>query len=194
MNPLAIVRRVLRHLFDATTPGAQVQIESSADEFHNDVEVAETYGLTTFPPDDVDEGIALQVGADNAHNVVIAWLDKTHRPRNLSKGELVLYSSHGQKIKFDQAGQVVITSASGSTITMNDAGEIVLVPSSGLAKITGNLQVSGNITSGNAISATNSVTAPQVTGTTNVTSAGKGFNAHTHGGIDPGVGTSGPPS
>jgi phage baseplate assembly protein V len=194
MNPLAIVRRVLRHLFDATTPGAQVQIESSADEFHNDVEVAETYGLTTFPPDDVDEGLSLQIGADNAHNVVIAWMDKTHRPRNLAKGELVLYSSHGQKIKFDQAGQVVITSASGSTITMNAAGEIVLVPSAGVTKITGALQVSGNISSGAAITAGVSMTAPQVTGSTNVTSAGRGFNAHTHSGTEPGAGNSGPPT
>jgi phage baseplate assembly protein V len=142
---IGYVRRVLRTLIDTSTPSTQVQIESLADELHSDVEVAESYGLTACPPDDVTEGVALFVGGQSDHGLVLAWLDKTHRPRNLKKGEVLLYTSFGQRIKLNDQGEIIMTSQSGSTFSMLANGDITAVPSSGEMHVTGKVIATGDV-------------------------------------------------
>lgn len=140
-----LVRRVLRRTINTATPGVQAQVESLADEVHGDVEVAESYGETACPPADVLEGIGLFVGGESDHGMVLAWLDRVHRPTGLEPGETVRYSVFGQRIKFDKLGQVLITDGAGSTVAMLANGDIVSTPASGVMKVVGSLQVSGNI-------------------------------------------------
>lgn len=56
----------------------------------------------------------------------------------------------------------------------------------GNTTVTGNLTVSGNTTAA-------AVSAPTVTGTTSVTSGGKNFNTHVHGGVSTGTNNTGTP-
>lgn len=142
---LGLIRRVLRMRIDTSTPGVQADIESLAGETHRDVEVAESYGETACPPDDVLEGPGLFVGGESDHGMVLAWLDRVHRPTGLEPGETVRYSMFGQRIKFDKLGQVLITDGSGSTVQMLANGDIVCTPSSGLMVVDGELEVTQNM-------------------------------------------------
>lgn len=165
-----LVRRVLRRSITTTTPSAQAQVESLADEVHNDVEFAESYGETACPPDDVPEGIALFVGGQSDHGLILAWLDKAHRPTGLEPGETVRYSVFGQRIKFDKLGQVLITSGAGSTIQMEASGDIVFAPASGVMKVNGRIEATEDVTAGTV-----------------------SLQSHVHGGIEPGGGNTGGP-
>ncbi len=142
-----LVRRVLRRAIDTSTPSVQVQIESAADELHGDVEVSETYGMTTNPPADVLEGIGLFVAGESDHGLVMSWLDKVHRPKGLEPGEVVFYAAFGQRIKFDKLGQVIVTDQSGSTFSLLASGDITAVPSSGIFKVVGAIHATENIES-----------------------------------------------
>lgn len=122
-----LIRRVLRRAINTDTPNVQVQVESSADEPHSDVEVLETYGLTTHPPESVPEGIALFLNGQSDHGIVIGWLDRAHRPAGLKAGEVQLYSVHGQNALFDKDGQVTIDATQhGQRIFFDKEGQVTL--------------------------------------------------------------------
>lgn len=136
---------------DASTPSLQAQIEALAGQPHEAVEVLEPYGMTVNP-DGVEPTGLLGIGTylnQNADSpVVLGWLDKTHRPKDLEAGEVCFYSKHGQTIKFDKDGQIVLTDASGSTVTMAADGDIDLVPSSGNVRVTGTIRATGDVLAG----------------------------------------------
>jgi phage baseplate assembly protein V len=183
-----LVRRVLRRSITTATPSAQAQVESLADEVHNDVEFAESYGETACPPDDVPEGISLFVGGQSDHGLVLAWLDKLHRPTGLEPGETVRYSVFGQTLKFDKLGQVVITSGAGSTIQMAANGDIVCTPASGVMKVNGKLVVSEDLDVGGDINGAGNVQAEL-----DVTAGGLSLQAHAHSGVQTGPSNTGGP-
>lgn len=170
MSLMNLMRRVLRQSFDATTPGAQTQVESLADEVHREVEVLEPYGLAVHPPADVVEGVATFIGGESDHGIVLGWMDRTHRPTDLQPGEVCHYSSHGQTIKFDQLGQVVVSDRSGSRITLHQDGSISIEPSAGRLRVVADVQVHGGIT------ATGDVVAGSIS-----------LQNHVHGGVRSGL-------
>jgi len=177
---MGLIRRVLRMRINTSTPGVQADIESLAGEPHRDVEVAESYGETACPPDDVLEGPALFIGGESDHGMVLAWLDRVHRPTGLEPGETVRYSKFGQRIKFDKEGQVLITDGTGSTVQMLANGDIVCTPSSGVMKVAGELEVAGDIRGGANMHAISDVTAGP-----------RSLQNHVHGGVEPGPANTG---
>lgn len=148
MNLSGLLRRVIRHAHTTTTPNVQARIESLADEHHADVEVLETYGYTASPPDAVREGLAAFVGGQSDHGVVLGWLDKTHRPKDLKPGEVCLYASHDQTVLLDELGQVVVTDQQGSTLTLLANGDVRIAPASGVLRLTGSLRATGDVVAG----------------------------------------------
>jgi phage gp45-like len=148
MSAIGIVRRVYKRLFDSSKPSNQVQIESLADDVHNDVEVAEPYGFTAYAPEDVPEGIAIFASGESDHGVVIGWFDKKHRPRTLLEGEVMLYTRRGHKVYLKDDGSMVLTDQQGSTIALATNGDIQLVPSSGKMKLVGTLEATGDVKAG----------------------------------------------
>jgi phage baseplate assembly protein V len=183
-----LVRRVLRRGIDTSTPSVQVQIESSADELHGDVEVQETYGMTAHPPDDVLEGIGLFIAGESDHGIVIGWMDKLHRPKGLEAGEVEFYAVFGQSLKFDKLGQVVITDATGSKTTLQANGDIVHAPSSQKMKVIGQLEVTKGITAVEGIASQGDIHANG-----DVTADAISLRHHKTSLVQPGVGTSGDP-
>jgi phage baseplate assembly protein V len=148
MSAMGIVRRVLRHLFDSSTPTNQVQIESLADDVHNDVEVAEPYGFTAYPPEDVPEGIAVFPSGESDHGIVIGWFDKKWRPKTLLAGEVMLYSRRGHRVHLKDNGSMLLTDQQGSVIEFSTNGDIRMVPASGKLQVTGDVLATGDVKAG----------------------------------------------
>lgn len=150
---MGFIRRVFRTALTHTTPTQQAQVESFADEVHSDVEQLEPYGLTARPPADVNEGLAVFVGGQSDHGVIMGWFDKAHRPNDLQTGEVALYAQTGvgvTRITLKINGDIELAPASKKVIikdnlvvmgTSNLMGSVTT--GAGLA-VTGDLQVSGN--------------------------------------------------
>jgi phage gp45-like len=136
MSAMGVVRRVYRRLFDSSTPSNQVQIESLADDIHNDVEVAEPYGFTAYPPEDVPEGVAVFPSGESDHGIVMGWFDKVHRPRTLLAGEVMLYTRRGHRVYLKDDGSMMLTDQQGSTFELAVNGDVKVVPASGKMKLT----------------------------------------------------------
>jgi|GEM_PF-7064399 phage gp45-like len=120
-----LVRRVMRITTNTDTPNVQVQLESAADDVHNDVEVLETYGFTAHPPTSVPEGLAVFPNGESDHGIVIGWFDKAHRPTGLKAGETQQYSVHGQNQLFDEDGQITLEATQhGQRLFFNKDGEV----------------------------------------------------------------------
>lgn len=84
-------------------------------------------------------------------------------------------------------GPLADDSNNDDLILFNGAASIKL-------KASGEIEVNGNVTNNGTITATENITAPVVIGTTNVTFGGKSGLTHTHSGVQPGAGNTGPPT
>ena len=103
----SFIRRFFLHAVDNETPSMQAQIETAADQVHNDVEVLETYGFSASPPEEIEEGLSAHVGGHADHGVIIGFFDKIFRPKNLNRGEVVVYNKWGGKVElFEHAVKV----------------------------------------------------------------------------------------
>lgn len=162
-----MIRRVLRNSADSNTPSQQVSVDSSQDETHNDVECLETYGFTAHPPASVNEGLAVFIGGQSDHGIIVGWFDKSARPKGLTPGEVNLYASFGQTIFLNKDGEIVVTSASGSTVTLSKDGSVTIAPSGLKTFVVGDLLVSQNIIATGGIG-----TGGQVPGAGNVSVSG----------------------
>lgn len=104
------IRRFFLHSVDTSTPSMQSQIETAADQVHNDVEVLESYGLTASPPEEIEEGLSAHVGGHADHGVIMGFFDKIFRPKNLNRGDVVVYNKWGGKVElFEHAVKVTHT-------------------------------------------------------------------------------------
>jgi phage baseplate assembly protein V len=90
-----------------------------------DGEVADTverfqqYGLTSNPKTGA-EGIAVFVGGNRDHGVVIAVDDRRYRLKNLAEGEVAIYTDEGDKIHLKRGRKIEITAgASAAPGTIN---------------------------------------------------------------------------
>lgn len=199
MSMFNLLRRITRLAIDTTTPSVQVNVESLADEVLSDIEVIEPYGMTTCPPDDVQEGMCFFTGGELDNGVALGWLDKVHRPKGLKPGEVKFYSKFGQSIFFDENGNVKIEDGTGSTIDMVD-GKVTITPSSGECIVQGTLTVTQGISGGGGatitgdVKATGNVEADQnLKAGSDAEIGGKSFNGHKHGGVAPGGDETTPP-
>lgn len=88
-------RCVLRLVSDGLKMQA-VQVGLLDEETADDVERFQNYGLTSVPLPGA-EGVALFLGADRAHGVIIAMDDRRYRLKGLEGGEVALYSLDDQE-------------------------------------------------------------------------------------------------
>jgi phage baseplate assembly protein V len=103
-----MIRRLVRHDIYPDLPGQEHLVEVLEGELHDNVETAETYGHTAVPPDDIVEGIAAFLGGNSDHGMILAWLDKTYRPKDLLPGESAIYHAEGHFIKMRNGGLIEI--------------------------------------------------------------------------------------
>lgn len=101
---LMIGRCVLTAVND--TPAAQeAQISLLHGEVRDKVERFQEYGFTSVPQDDA-EGVAVFVGGDRGHGIIIACEDRRYRLKGMEKGEVALYTDEGDMVHFKR-GRVV---------------------------------------------------------------------------------------
>lgn len=101
-----VTRAVSRDL-DSSAGFQRATFSMRADEERGDVEVLEQYGLTSAPPAG-SEGVALAVGGDGSHHVVLGLGSRSLRLTGLASGEVALYSEHGQQVLLKASGDVVV--------------------------------------------------------------------------------------
>lgn len=92
-----------------TTKMQTMQITLSADE-DREVERFQNYGFTSVPKTGA-EGLALAVGGDRGHTVVIAVDDRRYRLKALSSGEVAVYNNTGSSVVLKADGSIEILPA-----------------------------------------------------------------------------------
>ena len=160
-----MVSRAVVSLVNDAMKMQALQVTMQADQTPDGAEHFQTYGLTSVPFKGA-EGIALAVGGSSGHIAVICIDDRRYRVKGLANGEVCVYDDLGQRVHLTRAG--IVIKGGGLPITINDTP---------LTKIESNLQVTGTVVA-----------------TGNVTGAGISLQAHTHGGVQPGAGSTGGPA
>lgn len=104
---LSIGRCVLNAVYDGN-PVQLVQMSMLSDEVRDKVERMAEYGFTSVPLPGA-QGVAVFVGGDRGHGVVIATGDARYRLVGLEGGEVALYDDQGQVVHLQRDGILVKT-------------------------------------------------------------------------------------
>lgn len=131
---LSIGRAILRAVTDTSTL-QQLQVELLAGEVRDGCERFQQYGYTSHPLPGA-ECIALAVGGDRNHVVVIAADDRRFRVKSLKPGEVAIYTDEGDSILLGRDRKIVVTA--GTSVTV-DSPQV---------NFTGDVHVVGTVTAG----------------------------------------------
>jgi len=102
---LMVARSVL-NVIDDSKKTQSVEIDLLEDDIRQDVESFAHYGFTSVPASGA-EGVAVCVGGNRDHPIVVATEDKRYRPKDLSEGEVALYTKdHGKRVYAKDDGEV----------------------------------------------------------------------------------------
>lgn len=100
-----------------------------AGENDDDVERFQNFGFTSVPPDG-SEALALAVGGNREHLIVIAADDRRVRIKGLEKGESAFYNDKGDKIVIKANGDIELTNS--NDLKLNVGNDIALDVSNNL--------------------------------------------------------------
>lgn len=133
---LAIGRCVLQATKD--DKGMQTaRLSLLASEEREGVERMQEYGFTSRPLDGC-EGVAVFVGGDRGHGVVVATDDRRHRKRGLQKGETAMYTDEGDYVLMKRGRIIEVVAGSKLHVT---APDVVVDASNAVEVNTGNATV-----------------------------------------------------
>lgn len=118
---LAVGRCVLAAVDDSLKLQG-VTVTLLADEVRT-AERCQDYGFTSHPHPGA-EGVALAVGGDRSHVLVLAVGDRRYRLQGLAQGEVAMYSDEGDSIVFKRGNVIEVTSATQVVVNAPE----VLVP------------------------------------------------------------------
>lgn len=97
-----------------------LQMRLTAGEIKDDLEHFEPYGYTSCPKPGA-EGLALFLGGDRSHGVVVCVADRRFRLKELKPGEVAIYTDEGDYIHFKRDRKIAV-----KTLTLEvDAQESV---------------------------------------------------------------------
>lgn len=136
---LMIGRCVLNAVSDGA-PVQLVQLSGLADEVRDKVERMAEYGFTSNPLPGA-KGVAVFVGGERGHGVVIATGDSRYRLQELEPGEVALYTDEGDKIVLKRGRVIEVTT---ETLVVNASTKVRFVTP--LVETTGQVKADGDIT------------------------------------------------
>jgi phage baseplate assembly protein V len=110
-----------------------VQITLLADQVADDVERFQNYGFTSVPHAGA-EAIALAVGGNTGHTVVLVVDDRRYRMGTLADGEVAIYDDLGHSVHLTRTGVVV-----------NGNGDVVRITNTPLLRVEGSIEATGEI-------------------------------------------------
>lgn len=111
---LMVSRGVIRVINDGVRL-QELQLALLPGELRDQVERFQEYGFTSFPHPGA-EAVAVFIGGNRDHGLVIACDDRRHRPRGLNAGEVMVYASFGQFLRLDDQGRLIISAPKGIVI------------------------------------------------------------------------------
>lgn len=115
-----------------------LQMRLTAGEIKDDLEHFEPYGFTSCPKPGA-EGIALFLGGDRSHGVVVCVSDRRFRLKELKPGEVALYTDEGDTFVFKR-GRVVEL----ETMTLKVKASTEVVFDTPLIRATGRIESVGD--------------------------------------------------
>lgn len=161
---LMIGRAILKAVNDAA-PAQTVQAAFLGEETRDSVERLAEYGFTSVPLAGA-KAVAVFVGGDRGHGIVIATGDARYRLKGLEGGEVAIYDDQGQKVILTRAG--IVIDGAGKSVTIQNTPKVI---------IDADLQVNKSIVAANEISDQGGMKSMKGMRTT--------YNAHNHGGAGP---------
>jgi len=114
---LSIGRAVLNAVYDGN-PVQLVQASMLSDEVRDKMERMTEYGFTSVPFPGA-QAVAVFVGGERGHGVVIATGDHRSRMKGLQPGEVAIYDDQGQSVHLTRAG--IVVKGAGKPVTITDA-------------------------------------------------------------------------
>ena len=158
-----MIGRAVVQLVNDATKLQGLQVSLLADELRGDVERFQNYGFTSHPHPGA-EAVAASVAGSRDHVLVIAVDDRRYRLTGLAQGEVAIYTDEGDKIVIKRGGTIEVTASTKVRL---------ITP---LVECTGDVTVAGTLTAG-----------------VDAVAAGISLVGHVHGGVDPGIATTGAP-
>lgn len=113
---MSISRAVIESVKD--TEGMQiVKVNLLAGESREGIERMQNYGFSGVPTDNA-EAVAVAIGSNRDHLIIIACDDRTKRIKGLEKGESVQYNSNGDKWHLKKDGTLEGTLSKNLEVTL----------------------------------------------------------------------------
>lgn len=121
-----VVERGVVLLSTATTKLQALQLQIAGEATDDDLEHFEPYGLTSRPRDPDSNGspeaLAVSLGGNRDHQIVVCVVDRRFRITGLDKGEVVVYNFTGANLKLDDDGNLIATPKSGEEVLLGGSG------------------------------------------------------------------------
>ncbi|WJM94971.1 phage baseplate assembly protein V [Pseudomonas defluvii] len=137
-----ILARGVVTLVKATSKLQSLQMRLLAGEVKDGMEHFEPYGFTSNAHPGA-EGIALFVGGDRSHGVVVCVADRQFRLRGLKSGEVALYTDEGDRLHFKR-GRVIEV----ETLTLKVKADTAVEFDTPVIRTTGRIESAGDQVAG----------------------------------------------
>jgi phage baseplate assembly protein V len=105
-----MVSRAMLRRIDDTTRLQLAQLELFQGELRDDIERFQEYGFTSVPLAGA-EGVAVFVGGNRDHGLIIAVDDRRYRLKSLAPGEVAIYTDEGDSIHLKRDNKMEINTA-----------------------------------------------------------------------------------
>lgn len=137
-----ILARGVVTLVKATSKLQSLQMTLLAGEVKSGMEHFEPYGFTSNAHPGA-EGIALFVGGDRSHGVVVCVADRKFRLQGLKSGEVALYTDEGDRLHFKR-GRVIEV----ETLTLKVKADTAVEFDTPVIRTTGRIESAGDQVAG----------------------------------------------
>jgi phage baseplate assembly protein V len=121
---MKIIGRAVIELIDDSKGLQSTQISVLKNEVYSKIERVQSYGLTSHPRKGAEAVVLFQAGSRD-HGIVIGVDDRRYRLKNLSEGEVALYTDEGDKIHLKRGNKIDIETQT-LTIKAGDSTQTVL--------------------------------------------------------------------
>jgi phage baseplate assembly protein V len=160
-----VLRAIVHRVSDAGETQV-VDVEAHEGMLRSAVEVLQTYGLASAPPDAAGAlAVVLAIGGDQGDLVVLPLSAPHVRFGALAPGEVALYDARGNRVHLKADGTIEVRAATKVVVQ----APLVQIEASAGVEITGDLRVSGQV--------------QDAAGT--MQEMRDRYNAHNHGGAGP---------
>ncbi|PLP87607.1 phage baseplate assembly protein V [Pseudomonas sp. FFUP_PS_473] len=137
-----ILARGVVTLVKATSKLQSLQMRLLAGEVKDGMEHFEPYGFTSNAHPGA-EGIALFVGGDRSHGVVVCVADRQFRLRGLKSGEVALYTDEGDRLHFKRDRVIEV-----ETLTLKVKADTAVEFDTPVIRTTGRIESAGDQVAG----------------------------------------------